>query len=451
MKLPLLSLTLLGLVACEAGTTTPLAARPLTHSEVSTITARARAELAPAITDAMSGVLESQFFRDADFDATRLPSGAEVADEARPVLDAIFAESSIEARSSVEITYLVPAAQVCDSDADCVRALTTHPVRVIATSNTVDHVHLAIDVGARRVRLLELDLERDRVVAEVDLAQLRALLVELAPELELEVSRLPASAGGRVRVDFTERAAIVSTIGAAHIQGTLDGAAYRFSLGTSSARLDVDPATGIAVGALRLGAVSAELPFAWLASTTECTPDGVCDDRDAQGQLLFALAAVDTNIHFDNRTDTLILDDFGLGGAPATISLDGAQQVRFDMNAAQGRTVDLSIRYLRQELEFAVSPSLEAVLDLTMEAVAAQVEVAAWAVRDSVRLRFDGASSPTLRVGLDGQPGRVVSGSLTLVSNTNTLTAMADQCIDEREDVPEGAGLIEALISYPCE
>jgi hypothetical protein len=438
------------LLACEAPTVTPPTARTLTPTEVSGLTARTRTELAPRLTEALHALDNSSFLADLELDISDFPPAREVADALQPYVDAIFAESSIESRTDAEITYRVPIT-LCDGDADCIRALTTHPVRFVVTSPSAGRLHAAVDVGARRVRALVLDMAADSIEVDIDLDQARMLLLELSPELDIEPANLPSAAGGFIHLVATPRTLAFSSRGGAHLDGTADGGAYRLALGDSHADLDFDGAAGMVIGNVDLGAIEVAFPFGWIGGTTACDEGGACVTTPAQGQLQYAAAGLEARASFDANADELVLDDLSLGGAPFTASLDGVRQAEFDFNVAQGRRLDVSLRYLRQELEIAVSPSIEATLELSMAAIAAQVEVAEWAISDHLRLRFDGATSPTLRINFEADFARVVSGMMTLVSDTNTLSASVDQCVAAREDAPEDAGVVEALMSYPCE
>ena len=155
--------------------------------------------------------------------------------------------------------------------------------------------------------------------------------------------------------------------------------------------------------------------------------------------------------------DQLLLADLGFGG-PVTIAYNGSTQVSFDMNATLGHQVDVSFRYLRQELEIALSPSLEAALDFSMSGLAAVVEIPHSLLDESLRLRFDGATQPTARVGSGVSTqldvlGRVVSGQFLLSSNRTggTISLGVDECVGLRDQAPADAALLDALISYSCE
>jgi len=432
--------TAAALMACDANTTdVNNQARPLTSAEVAQISGRARTELAPRLMGSIRALAPSQVLTDLDIDLSELPADQELVDVITPTMDAIL--GSIESETATEIVYRVPPEQVCAQDsghpnADCLRVLTAHPVRFVATSHARDQVTLTAQFGTRRLSPLRLDLTADRVEADLDLAVWRDVVIEYGADMEIDASSIPADVEGVIHLAAGATDLAISSALGAHVGGTVEGESFMVAVGPMSLALDVDTAGHVAIGSVDIASIDIEAPLAWGA------------EEGATGQLALALHGLRGQFNYAALTDTLVVDDLSFGNAPATLSLDGVQQISFDMNAALGHQVDASFRYLRQEMEIAVSPSVEASLDLSMDRLAQQVDLEPWMINDSIRLRFDGATSPTVRVGGEAEMiGRVVSGTLVIGS----MTIGADECFGVREDDAMLTSLADALMSFPCE
>lgn len=444
------------LSACDDTPTAPpftSTDRPLTPAEVTAVTTRARTDLTPALATSLRSLAVSQLLGDLDLEIADAPDLGDA-----QVLDTLLSEAAIESRVETQIVYRVRAEDVCDGDAGCAATLAARPVRLVATSAAVDAVSLTLEVGEARLRPARVDLTRDSAWVFVDLAVALSALRIYAPDLDLDPARLPAQATGAFDAELRADGVRVRA-DTVNVAGLLDGEGYRMALSEVALSLQIDAVAHTVIGHALLVAPSVEVPFGWLASNTVCTPnvdptlpDDCVEDR-AEGALRFQSDRVGASIHFDADTDLVVLEDLVV--APVGVTLDQVPQLSLAINAAQGNQVDMSLRYLRQELEIAVSPSLEATLALSMASVAAQVELPEWAVSDTVRLRLDGATSPTVRLSdaTDGPQARVVSGALTVSSQAGSamVTAAADQCLGFLDDAAEDAHLVEALMTFACE
>ena len=453
------------LAGCGSAGTVDPNLRPLTATEVSRLVGLASAEVAPKAVESLRTLEASHAFEDATVDFMALPPGHEITRAINELADKILDERFIESQTATEITYRAND-ELCKQgsgqiDQSCHELLANHPIRVIATSVAPDEVRLALVLGQRRIKPVVLTAAADHASLDVDLAAVRETIIEYRSQIGIEPSAVPSEASGLLRLEITAHTGKMSVPNALRLVGVADGHPYLLDLGASSFEIDLDRTAQHAVGELSLGAFAVDVPLGLFARDTTCTttPEGFqdCQSILRPGTISFRGPGLHTSFNADATMDQLLLADLGFGG-PVTIAYEGATQISFDMNAARGHQVDVSFRYLRQELEIALSPSLEAAMDFTMSGLAAVVEIPHGLLDESLRLRFDGATQPTARIGSGVSTqldvlGRVVSGQFLLSSNKTggMISLGVDECVGLRDQAPADAALLDALISYACE
>lgn len=453
------------LAGCGTAGTVDPNLRPLTATEVSRLVGLASAQVAPKAVQSLRTLEASHAFADATVDFMALPPGNEVTQALNELVDKMLVERFIESQTGTEITYRAND-ELCKQgsgqiDQKCHELLANHPIRVVATSVAPDEVRLALVLGQRRIKPVVLTAAADHASLDLDLAAVRETILEYRTQLDIEPSAVPSEASGLLRLEITEHTGKLSIPNALRLVGVADGHPYLLDLAASSVELDLDQSAQHGVGEIALGAFAVDVPLGIFASDTTCTttPEGFQDCHSVlrTGTISFRGPGLHASFNADAAMDQLLLADLGFGG-PVTIAYNGSTQVSFDMNATLGHQVDVSFRYLRQELEIALSPSLEAALDFSMSGLAAVVEIPHSLLDESLRLRFDGATQPTARLGSGVSTqldvlGRVVSGQFLLSSNKNggTISLGVDECVGLRDQAPADAALLDALISYSCE
>ena len=452
----------LALAACE-GTTEPLPRGALSHTEVTTATRRLSADVLPGLVGGLRALERSSALTDVSLPFAELPAEADVTSGVQELIDELLDQSSLESQSATELVYRVRPSAVCDGDTRCVQAFTAEPARVVARATGVDAVTFRLELGNARTSPLSAELERERVTARVDLAAARQALSLYASAFELDPADLPATAQGIIAITALASSVGLDLSGDVHLAGAIQGDAYDVALGNGHIELELDEAAHSLRSLSTLGALDVRFPLKWLATRTVCTepvdPNAPwdCEDVIPAGQLGVRASALRYVASADADDDSLTIDDLSFGNAPVAITLDGAPQASLDLNASAGRAVDLGFRYLRQELEVVAVPSLDVLIDLPLAQLAEPLEIPAWLVGERVHARFDGAARPTLRFGAgtaEDVVARVVEGTVTLESGDATqpaLVAQAAQCLGAREEVPEGATVIEALMLFTCE
>lgn len=453
------------LAGCGTAGTVDPNLRPLTATEVSRLVGLASAQVAPKAVQSLRTLEASHAFADAAVDFMTLPPGNEVTQALNELVDKMLVDRFIESQTATEITYRAND-ELCKQgsgqiDQKCHELLANHPIRVIATSVAPDEVRLALVLGQRRIKPVVLTAAADHASLDLDLAAVRETILEYRTQLDIEPSAVPSEASGLLRLEITEHTGKLSIPNALRLVGVADGHPYLLDLAASSFELDLDQTAQHGVGEIALGAFAVDVPLGIFARDTTCTttPEGFQDCQSVlrPGTISFRGPGLHASFNADAAMDQLLLADLGFGG-PVTIAYNGSTQVSFDMNATLGHQVDVSFRYLRQELEIALSPSLEAALDFSMSGLAAVVEIPHSLLDESLRLRFDGATQPTARLGSGVSTqldvlGRVVSGQFLLSSNRNggTISLGVDECVGLRDQAPADAALLDALISYGCE
>ncbi|MFO0723799.1 MAG: hypothetical protein U1E65_08465 [Myxococcota bacterium] len=451
-------------LACGSTGTVDPNLRPLTAEDVSAITAAAKEQLAPEIVASLRSLAASKALADANIDLAGLPEAAEVRDGLGRVLDQIFSASTIERATSTELDYLLRE-DVCHSDnpsAPCRRMIREHPIRIIATSVNAGEIRLALLIGNTRIKPVVLSVSADHGALDVDLGAVHAAILELREVLGIDLSNIPAEVSGLLHAEVGPHSVELSVTAPVHIAGSIDGRTIGLDLGLSTFSVDFDTGAMRASGEISLGALKLALPLGVFVHHSTCTttPEGFenCVSTEAPGTLAFGAAGLHARFGTNPGQDTLLLDDFGFGGGPLTVDDDGVRQLSFDLNATAGHTVDLSLKYLRNDLEIALSPMLEAALDLSMDAIAAQASIPAAWVHEALRLRFDGASQPTLRLGsgvsaMSDVIGSIVQGTFVLSSAMSgaSLSASPGQCVGLRDGATDSTPVLESLIVYACE
>jgi len=167
------------------------------------------------------------------------------------------------------------------------------------------------------------------------------------------------------------------------------------------------------------------------------------------------LPGVTADMHLDEAAASLAIDDLSLGPRSTTVKVDNQTILTLDFNRDARRSANLGLRLVGGgALEVAVSPSLELRVRIALSALLGPD--AGWAGNETLTVRLDGHSSPTVRSHGDGLL-EIVAGRMTYTSTARPglgFTAHAGECIaggdyddfDDDESHP-----FEALEVTTCE
>ena len=406
---------------------------------------------------------------------------AEIADE---IADLLLHEANVESSEPTKIVLRVTPERACPEgrggrDADCVRALTQVPVRLELSSRQEGNLDVAVLVGEARSRVATLELYRERIALEVDLAAARDAAHAFITALGEDPSPLAGTFRGRVRLELAQASANVYTASASvmaeiEIATTIEGERFGLRIGQAapafSVRLDGNAQT-VTAEASTPGA-ELELPFALIApgGPVDCTggPDGEihCDDPEPApaGSLVVQIPAAGGRVVLDGG-DALNVTNLRLDGT-LRVTSSGQPILALDVNAADNRRFDLEVRPRDEGLDLTFRPLLDVSADLDLRNLPAAFEVPSWAADELLRVRLDGHAAPAVRLrarddaprpGPDEEPSssgsvlEVLAGRLVLSSRTLARQVAVEEhmCLNVVNDEAEhplevfGAGVCE--------
>lgn len=384
-----------------------------------------------------SGACESSRSRDVDFDF-----GDETAELIQHLETRIFADGNIESENDRSVTYLLKGSVLCASDddarsidQDCVEKIDRSQIRLRVTSPSDGDVDIDLLTGASRNNPLSFEVHQTMLAVEVDLGGIKGAIKDLSDD---DVKELPDTLEGRVRGEIevlgaqAARAAVsvLSTVKVA-------GGDYKLSLAKGDLlELTVDGADESLKTAINIGEVSASVPVPHASESSSRVDDrgtGL-DDRDTEISHIadILLAGVSSTMTFDGALDHLEINHVGLGDKTSTVTIDGTQVIRFDLNADAGRKLSAIIDTIGEDVTIAVDPKLDVDVAFDMSPLADDPDAVylEWMMDDNLHISLDGAT-PTLRILSSSDAVEVVSGDLvmSLENAGDSLSASAGQCV----------------------
>jgi hypothetical protein len=309
----------------------------------------------------------------------------------------------------------------------------------VLTSPREGDIDMTLLLGADRHAPLSVSLYRQSLGLRVDLGEGLAIARDLGEDLEglrelagvLEL-RLVENAARDYSLELNVLQALSAVVDS-------DGDTLSTSLGASSpawnVRLDGNTNTlsaGIDLAAFRLaGPLSAFADMLAAEDDGGAAPSGTlgsfelgapipdpAEEPHYTGALDLFLAGLSGTLRYTADSDVLRFEDLGFGDATTTLKHDGNTLFGLDLNAAQGRRVNLEI--IPGDgggAQINITPSFDLRVALAFEHIADQVEgIADSLLNDTLRVWFDGPS-PTLVVADDQI--RLASGTLHLESEAN--------------------------------
>jgi hypothetical protein len=411
---------------------------------------------------------------ESDLEETRANLRESAADLVQQLREKILIPANLESETDTSATYRLGPDVMCDADdaptvgssngappsapsydPDCVDEANRVQLRLRLTSLAEGDVDVTVLVGKQRHEPIVFELHQHSLGVKVDLGEALAAARELgesADEIEqlsgvlelqlvenqardysLDLNVLEAlkavlhsdgdtvnaslgasSPAMQLRVDGNARRFLASTdLGALQVLGPLR--MFADSFGSSS-----DDSTGV----LYTGALSAPVPAP--------APHVI------QGALDMFLAGLEGSLEYVADSDELHLNGLGFGDKTSYIKNDGKTLLGLDLNAQQGRHVDLLLEPEGEGTKISISPGFDLKLALAFHQIADQVDgIADYLLNDTWHFWFDGAA-PVLVAGDDQL--QVQAGTLHLESAADpsaNVSVSAGMCLAEADVATE--------------
>jgi hypothetical protein len=356
---------------------------------------------------------------EADLEESRQEIRDSAAELVRRLREEIFVEANLEAETSTSATYRLGPDVLCspddaadappsgsgfaapapELDSDCVDQVERLEPRLVLTSPREGDIDVTLLLGAERHAPLSLALYQHSLGVRLDLAEGLAVARELGEDLDaihqlsglLEL-RLVENAARDYSLELNVLEAIAAEVEA-------DGDVLTTSLGASSpawnVRVDGNAnslSAGVDLAAFRLaGPLGA---FAELfgesdrdgvsisdgAPLPEQTPEG-----SHTGVLDVFLAGLSGTLRYTADSDVLSFENLGFGDGTSTLKHDGNSLLALDLNAAQGRRVNVTITPSDDGTQLSITPSFDLRLALAFHYVADQFDgIAEYLLDDTI-------------------------------------------------------------------
>ncbi len=363
--------------------------------------------------------------------------------------------SLIEEDTGRSITYRLSPEAVCEEadpedNEECTRELTQVPIRVKVTAPREGDLDLALQIGEPRYEPLSVALHQTSLGLEVDLGAAAESAQLLIAAVEGEGGQLPFELAGTLSLELkpTDAGAILSFDSTpirldAEAPDQRGGERFSAHLGASSLVLDLSREAEAVLMDLQaaFGGLNLEAPLAFLVgqeASCELVGDEVnCERREPPAGNM-ELVAPTAKLHFSARSDTntLNLDSLIFGG-PARMAVNGQPMIEVDLNAGAGRQLSAlfeTAMTIEESFDVTVSPGIDLKVDLRPSVLAAALGESEPVVDDQLRVLFEGAAAPKLRVSAERL--KVIEGTLTLSSTAEEISLSIDagQCMASTEE-----------------
>lgn len=416
-------------------------------------------------------ICETEEVDAADVEEARAELRENVEDLVRHLRERVLIPANLESETSTSATYRLGASVLCDADEpvvtgspgsapgptsdapqydeDCVEQANRLQLRLRLTSPREGDVDVTVLIGQARNEPLVFELHRSSLGLRVDLGEAMAVARELGEDSgDLE------QLSGELQLQLVENAARdysleLNVLSALKAVLRSEGERLEMSLGASSPALELrvdgnarrvlagmDLRSFRLVGPLRLFADA----FGDDSDTIEPAPntfDLVAPEPaepNYYGAIDLFLSGLQGTLEYVAESDVLQLNGLGFGDATSTLEHDGRTLLALDLNAAQGRHVDLVLEPEGEQTKITISPSFDLKLALAFHHIADQVEGIAEHLLDDTWHFWSEGDEPAV-IAEEGQL-RVVSGALHFESAADpsaNVTVPAGMCLLESE------------------
>jgi hypothetical protein len=439
-------------------------------------------------------VCESTGPSDADLEEMRADVREGMQELVKALRERILIPANLESETETSATYRLGPDVLCDSDApelpgqaatptydpDCVEQANRLQLRLRLTSPQEGDIDVTVVVGQGHSEPLVFELYQHSLGVRVDLGEALEVVREFGEDAE-DVERL----AGVLELQLVENrprdySLELNVLQALEAVVHSDGDTLTASLGATSPALElrVDGNAKRLLAGMDLGALRVLGPLRMFADSFGSgdeelapadyapAPDGFAAERPApggasapaptepsyHGMVELFLAGLQGTLEYVSDSDALNLNGLGFGDATSTIKHDGNTLLALDLNAAQGRHLDLVLEPEGDRTRISITPGFDLRLALAFHHIADQVEgVADYLLNDTWHFWFEG-SNPELVVGDDQL--EVGSGTLHLDSSADpasNLSVAAGMCLGEADASVESDDWRGSLAVNACQ
>lgn len=415
-------------------------------------------------------VCESEELDATDVEEARAELRESVEELVRHLRERILIPANLESETSTSATYRLGPSVLCgeqepapgaggndtSQDEACVERANRLQLRLRLTSEREGDVDMAVLVGRERNEPVVFELHRKSLGLRVDLGEAMDVARELGEDSE-DIEEL----SGELQLQLVENAARdysleLNVLSALAAVVRSDGERVEASLGASSPalelRLDGNARRVLAgmdlrafrlVGPLRLFAGAFADDSAGDSEYAPGTSELIAPEPtepNYHGAIDLFLSGLQGTLEYVAESDVLELNGLGFGDTTSTLRHDGRTLLALDLNAAQGRHVDLVLEPEGEGTKLTISPSFDLKLALAFHHIADQVEgIAEHLLNDTWHFWSEGEEPAVLA---EDEQLRVLSGALHFDSSADpsaNVTVPAGLCLlgDQEADGEE--------------
>jgi hypothetical protein len=412
-------------------------------------------------------VCTSAAIDDADLEEARADLQQSARELVQRLRERILIPAHLESETATSATYRLGPDVWCDDDSepplpgsvtpsydpDCVEQVDQLQPRLRLTSPAAGDVDVALLLGAERHEPLVFELHQHSLGLKLDLGEALDAARELGEDpdaieklsgvLELQLVENQAR-------DYSLKLNVLQTV-----EAVLNSARDKLSvsLGASSPALQLrlDGNARRLLAGMDLGALRVLGPLRLFADSFGSDEDELVLDsndsnfaapapppdpapRDVHGAVELFLAGLQGSLEYVADSDQLRLNGLGFGDKTSFIENDGQRLAALDLNAAQGRHVNLLLEPEGDGTKISISPGFDLKVALAFQHIADQVQgIQARLLNDNLHFWFEG-DHPVI-LSNDDQLA-VQAGTLHLESSADAsanLEVPAGMCLVEVE------------------
>ncbi|MEY2932050.1 MAG: hypothetical protein RL033_2799, partial [Pseudomonadota bacterium] len=336
-------------------------------------------------------ICETEEVDPVDVEEARTELREDMQDLVRQLRERILIPANLESETATSATYRLGADLLCDDDApdapgtngsaasldsDCVEQANRLQLRLRLTSEREGDVDVTVQVGQERNEPVVLELHEHSLGVRVDLGEALAAARELGEDAG-DYERL----AGELQLQLVENAARdysleLNVLSAIEAVVRSDGERLEMSLGASSPALElrVDGNARRLLAGMDLRSFRMKGPLRLFAGAFGGDDDsegvtfgpGELDlvapepaEPTYHGVIDVFLSGLQGTLEYVAESDVIELNGLGFGDATSTIQHDGHSLLALDLNAGQGRHVDLVLAPDGDHTKITISPGFD--------------------------------------------------------------------------------------------
>lgn len=400
--------------------------------------------------------------QDGSFDCVEVPpeefDSADIDEPADALIEflttRVFIDANVESSTDDEVVFLLRGQNVCENiDAEgfeqCKTTLDNAQLRVKVRAPQAGDLDMDILVGPTRAKPLALNLWKNKLAAEVDLAGVRASVTHIAGAAGEEAPELPTTMQGKFKVSLEKLGAkkLRAALAVTQAINVADGADTDIQIAASNPAMQgvLDGESKTLTVAVDWRSIKVKAPM-----VTEIWPDEVpldpndpsagfepSEPREVRHIVELLLGGVSGSSVLDGAADKITLQNLGLGDVTTSLKIDGGEVFALDLNKDAGRRLSAVLEQATDGVKLELDPTLNLVAKFSFAQLANKegIDYEPWMDNETLSIIADGAAKPAL---LLGDKVKVLAGKMTMrASATNeVIEVAANQCLIEEEQTP---------------